>query len=120
MAAPNSFESSGLASAAGLASEPLRPRNAVRFPVAERNGSLACANATRAAKAPFHELRASSTPLSPQYSVTAWRRWPSRGGPSAHSQYPKTLSRRGLPLALVSESSESLTGSSRSMNTSSW
>ena len=36
-------------SAAGCASEPLRPRNDARSPVADASGSLACANATRPA-----------------------------------------------------------------------
>ena len=41
---------SGGASAAGRDSEPLRPMNERRWPVAERGVSLACANATRRAK----------------------------------------------------------------------
>ena len=117
--APNRPESALRSSAAGRASDRLRPRNEVRSAVAEDGRSLADAKATRPANSWLKALVARMAPVSASWSVTTWRCWPAAGGPRTHSLYAKTLSRRGASPWLCRVSRDSFTGSAGSTKTSS-
>src|SRR5207247_8038506 len=97
-------------SPAGAASVRFRPMKSPRSHVKDRDGWVACQNATRSLNSVLYAFLARIAPVDSCSSETTNRRSPYRGGPSTHSTYPKMLKRRVALDVFVSVSSDNLTG----------
>ena len=96
----------------GWSRVPLRPRISARSPVQAVCVPRRSRKATRPGKSTVQALRARSAPVASQSPVTTKGAVVAREGPSTHSAYAVTLSRRGRPDRFAIRSRLIFTGSS--------